>query len=136
VQLDGCEAEVALERPATDIDQLHAPIGHNNEAAKQYARDHEQVIVAIGITDGPHLAADQPPQPRTEHSAEDESAEPPLRKATDRQNSDRRKRQRHHQADGNDTPSRRQPGADRRPPMLTGDEWVSAHGTNQPSNIG
>ena len=63
VQLDGGDAQPPVDRPGLHVDELHAAVGHDHEAAEHDAAGHEQVVVALRVAERPHATADEPPQP-------------------------------------------------------------------------
>ena len=78
VQFQRAQAQAAFHRSGADIHVLHAPVGDHEGALEKDAAADEQVILAFGVADGPHLAGNQhePPQGQDQHHGRDGDGQP------------------------------------------------------------
>ena len=71
VQLERAQAQSAFHRPDADVHVLHAAVRDHHGALEEDAAADQQVVVALGVADGPDLARNQqqPPQGQHQHHA-------------------------------------------------------------------
>jgi hypothetical protein len=63
VQLHARDAEDPVDRTRVHVDELHAPVGDDDDAPEQDAAAHEQVVLPLGVAPCARLPAGEPEGP-------------------------------------------------------------------------